>query len=114
MSDYLFEIRKPNGDRYRIHPGGKIQRMDQPGFKPSATWLMLGLSDVRSNGRLDWRFYDLTPAWLAAHPLCDRNGKPRYTVCDLDHGTRRTWGNTEHHGVADIVFPPAREETWVH
>lgn len=32
------------------------------------------------------------------------NGKPRYGLTDIDHGTRRVQGNKEYHGVSSITM----------
>lgn len=104
---HLFELKTRYGDCYRIHPGGLIQRMDMPDFSPSDTWIMRGLVPVNMN-RITVSVEQITPQWLAEHPLTYKNGNPRYTVADLDHGTRRVWGNTKWHGVAAIWFPDAK------
>lgn len=96
----MLELRKPNGDRYIIHDNGDIERTDIPGFKPSGQWKMLGLVGI---GRKRYVPLErITREWLAENALRFKNGKPRWTVRDLDHGTMREWGNTDHHGVASI------------
>lgn len=92
----MLYISTPYGNRYRIEDNGYIVRLDQPGFRPSAGWQFLGLVPVNST-RLAVRREDITAEWLASHPLRYKNGNPRYTVRDLDHGTTRDWGNTKYH-----------------
>lgn len=97
-----YEISTPYGDRYLIHDNGDIECTDIPGFKPSEEWQMVALVSAVSNRRIYIAFDCLsdflatTPDWLF------KNGKPRYTVRDFDHGTIGEWGNTTHHGVARI------------
>ena len=46
---------------------------------------------------------DKIKSWLKKKPtLLYKNGHPRYTVVDLDHGTTRIWSNTVHHGIKAI------------
>lgn len=98
-----FELIDSSRGRYIIHKGGEIERTDQK-FTPSGQWLMMGLAHRNGFqfGKLAVRFENITPEWLAANPLLFKNGSPRYTVCDIDHGTTRVWGNRA--GVSSIRF----------
>lgn len=96
------DLRTPYGAHYIIHKNGDIQRTDIEGFKPSGQWRLLGLVLTHPFSTGFVPLADITPEWLAAHPLKFKNGKPRYTGHDFDHGTRRTWGNTEYHGIASL------------
>ncbi len=89
------------GEAYRIEDNGAIVRLDVPGFKSSGQWLMLGLVRVNST-RLAVSRLGITREWLDANPLRYKNGKPRYTIRDYDHGTTRDHGNTVAHGVSAI------------
>lgn len=96
-----FRITTPHGDRYIVHENGIIERTDIPGFKPSGKWKFVGIEGVRSY-RLFVRL-DHLAEWLAGKPeLLYKNGNLRYTVRDCDHGTFRSWGNTQHHGIKRI------------
>jgi len=97
-----FRIATRRGDYYDIHDNGNIQRLDIPGFKPSGQWKFLGLHHVKRNEFIP--FESMTPERVKGLTLLYKNGKPQYTVMDLDHGTRRIWGNT---GVRAIWFDPA-------
>jgi hypothetical protein len=105
MTARRLTIVTPYGNRYAIHGNGDIGYANQPDFVPSGQWKMLGIVPVRGGqwGRLI-PLGEITPEWLAANPLLYKNGKPRFTVADLDHGTRRIWGNTRYHGIERIYF----------
>ena len=86
-------------DAYRVNELGQIKRLDQPDFRPSDGWKMLGIQHVKRNAFIP--FAELI-AGRIPEPLLYKNGKPQWTVRDLDHGTTRVWGNTAHHGVSGI------------
>jgi len=98
MSKRKYCLTTPYGAVYYIHDNGNIERDDMPG-KPSGQWTMLGLKHVALQQFIP--FKDLE-AKLPELTLKYKNGKPQYTVRDLDHGTMREWGNTKYHGVASI------------
>lgn len=97
----MLTITTPYGNRYVVHENGDIQRTNLE-HKPSGEWKMLGIKAVRGGAIIPLR--QITLEWLAAHPLLYQNGHPRYTICDLDHGTRREWGNTKYHGIKTITL----------
>ena len=90
-------------DHYKVNEAGDIIRMDQKDFKPSGDWKFLGLRHVKATSNF-LRFDQLTPEVIARIPLKYKNGFPQWTIEDLDHGTRRTWGNTHVHGISEIWF----------
>ena len=89
------------GEAYRVENDGQIVRLDMPDFIASKQWLMVGLVRVNST-RLAVSLRGITQQWLDANPLRYKNGNPRYTIRDLDHGTIRDHGNTVYHGVSAI------------
>ena len=102
----MLHLTTPYGKQYRIHEEGKIERLDMP-FTPTMNWRLLGIVLVTQA----WPGYmiplaDITPDWLKATELLYRNGNPRYTVVDLDHGTTRIWGNTKVHGIKTLQIIP--------
>jgi hypothetical protein len=101
MTTVLFTIETPYGNRYRIHTGGMIERTDMP-FTPSDSWRLLGIRHVTR--RESYSLNEITPELVGSLPWTYKNGNPQYTVVDLDHGTRRVWGNTKHHGIRRIYF----------
>ena len=89
-------IETPYGKYFYVDEDGRItQERDQT---PSGEWLFLGLVPVNADYILH-RFNDLTPELLKEIPFTYKNGNPRYTVIDFDHGSQRVWGNTKVHGV---------------
>lgn len=100
-------IRTKYGDQHHVLDTGDIVRLDQPGFKPSGQWKMLGIKHVRRNEVMTLsqvrRAYGPSEVMPEAKPaLLFKNGNPQWTMVDLDHGTKRVWGNTKYHGIADI------------
>ena len=103
----MLNIHTPYGDHYKVNEKGEIIRQDIKGFTPSGQWKFLGLRHVKKT-TLFIPFSELTPNFsleiIAGRPLRYKNGNPQWIVEDLDHGTRRTWGNTHVHGVSEIYF----------
>ena len=88
-------LRTPYGSQYHIYENGNIKRLDQPSFVPSGDWKMLGIEHVRRSCFIPLAdLFEHIPA-----NLLYKNGKPQWTVRDLDHGSQRSWGNTRAHGV---------------
>ena len=91
-------IYTPRGDNYLIHENGNIERRDIKGFQVSGQWKLLGLVHV------EYECFVPFPQCFEKDglpfPLKWKNGNPAWTVRDLDHGTRREWGNTRYHGVS--------------
>jgi hypothetical protein len=97
----VLTLATPYGNYYEVHDNGDIAR---PGQKPSGQWKMIALVSVVRNRPAFVPLASITREWLDAHPLMFKNGKPRYTVRDLDHGTTREWGNARFHGVKAIYL----------
>jgi hypothetical protein len=91
-------IRTPYGRRYKVNAKGEFD--NGSGF--SGQWKMLGLSHVKRNEFIP--FQKLTKEMVNNIRTTWKNGKPQWTVRDLDHGTVREWGNTAVHGVNGIWF----------
>lgn len=94
-------ITTPYGRHYVVDSERNFIKSENGTFSPDGTWKMLGVERIGpfntlrfipfnvfwgmvEEGRVEWKF---------------KNGKPRYTVRDLDHGTMRVWGNWNCHGV---------------
>jgi hypothetical protein len=101
-SSFQLYLSTPYGNHYRIEANGNIVRLDIPGFKPSGEWRFLGLKSVRTRQFIP--FASLTPEKVAQLNYKFKNGKPRWTVRDWDHGAIREWGNTDYHGVASLCY----------
>lgn len=85
----MIRIRTQQGHYYDIHPNGNIERRDMQ-FTPSGQWRALGVHEIGPFGRLYGR-EDLDV--LLTRPVTFKNGKPRFYLHDLDHGTHRIWGD---------------------
>lgn len=87
-----------NGDRYVIRESDlAIIRTDQPDFMPSGKWTLDLLYYVR--GRFGVGFKLGFKQAIADVALFGgwrfKNGKGRWRVGDVDHGTRREWAHPD-------------------
>lgn len=96
----MLNIVTPYGDRYKVNEKGEIFYSK---INPSGQWIFRGLRHVKRTSEFI-PFSSITSQLLQEITLLYKNGKPQYTVEDLDHGTRRVWGNTAYHGVKSIYF----------
>ena len=96
----MLHITTPYGAHYIVNDQGMIT---QKGRSFSPNWRMIGLAYTGPGfryGKMFMRFEDLTPEVIDELEMrYPTSGNPKYTVVDLDHGSRRIWGNTSHHGV---------------
>jgi hypothetical protein len=99
----MLNISTPYGKYYKINRKGEIS-YDK--WSPSGQWLFLGLQRVHGDRLLNEfiPFAQITPDLLKTLKIRGKNGKPRYTVRDKDHGITRVWGNCRYHGVGSIWF----------
>lgn len=112
----MLHIRTPYGDSYVVNAKGFIARENTRQF--SGQWKLVGIGRTNRVHITPTKpgckivpippvylsFAEITPEALKGLQLSYKNGNPRYTVHDLDHGTRRVWGNTKYHGIAAIWF----------
>lgn len=98
-----YRITTPYGHTYIIQSDGTIDSYGREHqFTPSPDWKITGVAELRPFGR--YRLYGLEKiAELANTNVRFNNGKPRYTLTDLNHGTRRIHGNTNSHGIERII-----------
>ncbi len=96
-----YRIITPYGNTYTIDQDGCFVQYNEHVWKhPHNTWKCRGVYEIIAFGQ--WRFLPLQQfinMIESGHRFTFKNGKPRYTIADLDHGTARGWGNTEHHGI---------------
>jgi len=92
-------IRTQTGRQYHIDEHSYIIRLDQPGFRPSGQWRMIGIRHVRmrrlcmTTSQVRRAYYPST-VWPTEKPaLLYKNGKPQWQLVDYDHGSYRTWGD---------------------
>lgn len=86
-------ILRTKTETYHVDDDGNIDRPSLPGFKPSGQWRFLGLRRYNNFGR---RCEYRSMAVMLVNPVRDltwKNGKAKWVVCDLDHGTYREWMN---------------------
>ena len=88
----ILNIQTPYGKHYTVSRAGHING--------STNWIMLGIRHTRRTST----FVPLTTLFEpgvidATEWRFKTSGNPAWTVDDLDHGTRRTWGNTRYHGI---------------
>ncbi len=88
-----YRIFTQSGKYYDIDEQGRIGRLDMA-FAPSGNWLCVGFREVLPFGNLG---PIITPAQLQERSHYGqtrfKNGKGRYILEDIDHGTRRQWGD---------------------
>lgn len=105
----IYRITTPYGHVYDVAEDGRIlvYRRDGGPYVPSADWTITGVVACNGFAGNFGRSYGLAKiAELADLPPADllyKNGSPRWTLSDLDHGTRRIHGNTKYHGIKTIV-----------
>lgn len=92
-------IRTKQGHYYDVTKEGHIIRLDQKDFQPSGQWRLVGIDPYNRNQFREFVPFKDIAKWLATKPdFKFKNGNPRYTVRDYDHGTIRNWGD----GIASI------------
>jgi len=95
-----YRITTPYGSRYLVNDQAQIQRLDQH-HTPSDSWTLVGVTPTHP-----FQFARTVIPFDQLHTITDwtyKNGNPRYTLVDCDHGTVRYWGNTEYHGIRSCV-----------
>lgn len=88
----ILNIQTPSGKSYTVTKDGHING--------SANWLMLGIRHTKRTNTVVPLANLFEPGVIEATEWRFKtSGNPTWTVDDLDHGTRRTWGNTRWHGI---------------
>lgn len=97
----MLHILTPYNDHYKVDSKYNIIRTDIKGFKASNQWKLVGIADVKSMKLVVP--VEKIQSWLKLKkPFLYKNGHPKYTIVDYDHGSIRVWGNTVHHGIKSI------------
>jgi hypothetical protein len=91
MSHTIAYYMRDCSETYPVALGGYIGRRN---MSPSKDWQALALVRLNNFGYVIERIpFEQWDAWLATNPAFTyKNGKPRFHLVDLDHGTRRLWG----------------------
>ena len=108
MNNIFYKITTPYGNCYQLDSSGNVIKYSNGLDKTNSTssdiqtWRVLGIVELLPFGRLG----NLIPLPQAVNikNFSFKNGKPKYTVVDLDHGTERIVGNTKYHGVSKVFL----------
>lgn len=105
----MLHITTPYGDHFAIDEQGNFIQYNQHKFTDMFTheWKFIGLMPTNCSSFFRMiPFNQITREWIKLNTpwLSWKNGNPRYTVVDRDHGTLRIVGNTKVHGVRCIYF----------
>ena len=97
-----YQINTKYGTVYQIDSDGCFLQYNQHNWQhPHNTWKCTGCAEILPFGHL--RFHSLR-AFLKmikdGIKFTFKNGKPKFTLTDLDHGTNRVHGNTAYHGIS--------------
>jgi len=101
-------IRTPYGDKYEVTREGYVIKhsngLDKTnsGLAEIKTWQVLGIHEIKPFNQLG-RLIPLSEA-VNITEWHFKNGNPRYTASDIDHGTRGVWGNWNYHGIKSICL----------
>jgi hypothetical protein len=88
----ILNIQTPYGKSYKVSEDGRING--------SNTWRLLGIRHTRKTSTFIPLAALFEPGVIEATQWRFKtSGNPTWTGEDLDHGTRRTWGNTRYHGI---------------
>jgi hypothetical protein len=101
-----YKIVTPYGGWYKINERGMVYASDN-GFKCDPVkgdghqWDIIGGTSTHPFARLQVvPIHEL--ASMSSKELLYKNGHPRYTIVDIDHGTMRVHGNTKVRGIKSI------------
>lgn len=96
-----YSIVTPYGTHYKIDECGCFLEYNEHKWQhPHDSWRCNGIAELRPFGNL--KMHSLSTFFKMIEnkeSFLFKNGKPRYTLTDIDHGTFRVHGNTEHHGI---------------
>jgi hypothetical protein len=97
-----YRITTPYGTVYECTETGNVTRYNEHRWNDGHdSWKFLGAASAHNfaSGRVVATLSELANRSDLRH----KNGRPKYTLADLDHGTRRTHGNVKYHGIATVV-----------
>jgi len=108
MNKIKYIISTPYRNYYEIAENGGVVKYSNGLDKTNATekelltWQVLGIAELLPFGNLG-RTIPLSKA-VKIKNFSFKNGKPKYTGVDKDHGTVRVWGNTKYHGIDKVYL----------
>ena len=106
MNKIHYTISTPYGNKYELSKKGYVIKYSNGLNKENApiedlkSWQVLGIVELKPFGNIG-QLIPLKEA-VKIKNYKFKNGKPKYTGMDLDHGTRRLWCNTNYHGIANM------------
>ena len=98
---HLTRITTPYGQYYDIDKNGNVVRasngLDKTKAKESEkkSWRIIGMTSTHPFARVKVQL-------LKENDLLYKNGRPKYTIVDIDHGKTRVHGNSKVHGIKNI------------
>ncbi len=108
MNKIKYRISTPFDDEYQLDKDGYVIKfsngLDLTNSPKShiEDWQVLGIVELKPFGNIDG-LIPLSEA-VGIDNYSFKNGNPKYTIIDLDHGTKRVIGNTKYHGVRSICI----------
>jgi len=93
-------------ETYIIHDdlNREVERTDMK-FTPSESWTFTGFYMQKAFWHLQYFSIPDMQAYLdQGNSLTFKNGNPKFTWWDIDHGARRIHGNIQCHGIVHISF----------
>lgn len=107
-----YSIFTPYGTKYVIDSDGCfLEYNNNKWAHPHGTWKCTGCAKLLPFG--NFRFIPLVEFLEmieSGENFKYKNGKPKYTLTDLDHGTKRIHGNTIYHGISRAHINETVEE----
>lgn len=98
-----YAIYTPYGNKYIIDDDNNIIRTDIKDFKPSNKWKLVGVASTHPFcNHYEPHFATLDSIADGSEEALYKNGNPRYTMVDVDHGTIRVHGNSKVHGISRV------------
>jgi hypothetical protein len=96
-----YRIITPYGTVYEIDGDGCFLKYGEHTWEhPHDSWKCTGIAELLPFGNIRRISLDTFKAMMeAGKSFLFKNGTPKYTVLDLDHGTSGLWGNTKYHGI---------------
>lgn len=107
MHKIIYTIKTPSGNCYELSKDGYVLKYSNGLDKTNSpiaeakTWQVLGIVELKAFGNIG-PIIPLEQASQLKYFLF-KNGNPKYTLVDVDHGTERIVGNTKYHGVRYVV-----------
>lgn len=108
MNKIYYVITTPYGNTYELSKEGYVLKYSNGLDLMSASlaelknWQIVGLRELLPFSNLG-RLIPLSDAAKIKN-FAFKNGRPKYTLQDLDHGTTRIVGNVKYHGVRNLFI----------